>query len=97
MLPLPLPDDQGRCVILARNGMIPPDVKIVDVIKANFMMSDVLLEENDRLVISGSVNVMDNDKTSLAFMAQMTPAIVKKMTTIFQVTFAAPPFALNYI
>jgi len=77
--------------------MIPPDVKIVDVIKANFMMSDVLLEENDRLVISGSVNVMDNDKSSLAFMAQMTPAIAKKMTTLFQVTFAVPPFAINYL
>jgi hypothetical protein len=69
----------------------------MDAIKANFMMSDVLLEENDRIVISGSVNVMDNDKSSLAFMAQMTPAIAKKMSTLFQVTFAVSPLAINYL
>jgi menaquinone-dependent protoporphyrinogen IX oxidase len=95
MFPLPLPDDQGRIVILARNGMIPPHVKVVDVIRANFMMIDILLEENDRLVICGSVNMMDHDKSSLAFMAQMTPALGKKMTTLFQVTFAEPPLAIN--
>ena len=83
MLPLPLPDDQGRTVILARNGMIPPHVKIVDWIKANIMMSDILLKENDRLVIFGSVNVMDHDKINLALMAQMTPAMGKKMASIF--------------
>jgi hypothetical protein len=26
----------------------------------------------------------------------MTPSLVKKMTTIFQVTFAEPPLAINY-
>jgi hypothetical protein len=96
MLPLPLPDDQGRTVILMRNGVIPPDVKMVDVIKTNFMTSDILLEESDRLVICGSVNVLDHDKSTLALMAQMTPSLVKKMTTIFQVTFAEPPLAINY-
>ena len=95
MLPLPLPDDQGRTVLLARNGMIPPDVKIVDWIKANIMMSDILLEENDRLVICGSVNVMDHEKSTLALMAQMTPTIVKKMSTLYQVTFVDPP-SINY-
>jgi hypothetical protein len=38
---------------------------------------------------------MDHDKSSLALMAQMTPAIVKKMATLFQVTFAEPPLAIN--
>jgi hypothetical protein len=59
------------------------------------MMTDILLEENDQLVICGSVNVMDHSKSSLALMAQMTPALGKKMATIFQVTFAEPPLAIN--
>jgi hypothetical protein len=96
MLPLPLPDDQGRCVILARSGVLPPDVKIEDLIKANGMTTDIMLEENDRLIICGSVSVMDHEKGSMAFMAQMTPALGKKMTTLFQVTFAKPPLAINY-
>ena len=94
-LPLPLADDQGRIVLLARNGAFPPDVKIIDVIKANMMISDILLEENDRVVICGSVNVMDNENTSLALMSQMTPALAKKMSTLFQVTFAKKPLAIN--
>ena len=96
MLPLPLPDDLGRCVVLMRNGVYPPEAKIENVIKANFMMLDILLEENDRLVICGSVNVMDHEKSTLALMTQMTPTLVKKMTTIFQVTFAEPQLAINY-
>jgi hypothetical protein len=96
MVPLPLPDDQGRSVILMRNGVIPPDVKIADVIKMNLMMSDILLEENDRMVICGSVNVLDHEKSTVALMVQMSPAIAKKMTTLFQVTFAEPTLAINY-
>ena len=96
MLPLPLPDDQGRTVILARNGVFPPDAKVVDWIRTNFMMTDILLEENDRMIICGSVNVMDHENSSFSIMAQMTPSIVKKMTTVFQVTFAEPPLVINY-
>jgi hypothetical protein len=59
------------------------------------MMADVLLEENDRIVICGMVNMDDHEKSSLALMAQMTPAMGKKMATIFQVTFAEPPLAIN--
>jgi hypothetical protein len=79
-----------------RTGEIPPHVKILDTMKANMMMLDILLEENDQMIICGSVNVMDHEKNSLALMAQMTPAIAKKMTTVFQVTFAEPKSAISY-
>lgn len=96
MLPLPLPDDQGRCVILMRNGVyLPEEVKILDVIKVNMMTSDVLLEENDRMVVCGSVNVMDHANSTLAHMAQFSPSLVKKMTTLFQVKFAEPALAIQ--
>jgi len=91
MLPLPLPDDQGRSVLLMRDGVLPPDVKMLDVGKANMMISDIVLEENDRFVICGSVNVMDHENSSLALMSQMTPSLAKKIATLFQVTFAKPP------
>ena len=96
MLPLPLPDDQGRTVILARNGVFPPDVKVVDWIRANLMMQDIILEENDRMIICGAVNVMDHENANLSLIVQMTPAIMKKMSTLFQVTFVEPPLAINY-
>jgi hypothetical protein len=74
-----------------RNGVYPPETKIADVIKVNMMMADILLEEDDQLVICGSMNVMDHEKNTLAHMIHYTPATVKKMTTLFQVTFAVPP------
>jgi len=60
------------------------------------MILDILFEENDRLVICGSANVMDHAKNTLAHLIQMSPAIVKKITTVFQVTFAESPLAINY-
>jgi len=96
LLPLPMPDEQGRCLILMRNGVYPPETNIADVFKVNMMILDVLFEENDQLVICGSANVMDHAKNTLAHMVQMSPAIVKKITTVFQVTFAEPPLATNY-
>jgi len=78
-----------------RDGVFPPDVKIVDVIKANMMMSDIMLEENDRLIICGSVNVMDHANSTMAHMAQMSPALMMKMTTLFQVMFTKQPTAIN--
>jgi hypothetical protein len=79
-----------------RNCVYPPEAKITDVFKVNMMTLDILLEENDRLVIIGSTYVMDHGKNTLAHMVQMTPANVKKIATIFQVTFAEPPLAIKY-
>jgi hypothetical protein len=78
-----------------RSAAYPPEVKITDVFKMNMMMSDLLLEENDRIVICGSVNVMDHTNNTLAHMAQFSPALVKKMTTLFQVRFHGPPLAIH--
>jgi hypothetical protein len=82
--------------MLTRNVLLPPDVKIVDMMRTNLMILDIILEENDRVVICGSVNVMDHDNMNMALMVQMTPAIMKKMSTLFQVTYAEPPIAVNY-
>jgi hypothetical protein len=96
MLPLPLPDDQGRFLMLMRNGAYQPETKMADLIKVNMMIADILLEENDRVVICGTVSVSDLENVTLAHMVQMTPALAKKMTTIMQVTFAEPALAINY-
>jgi hypothetical protein len=96
MFPLPLPDEKGRCLILMRNSVYPTETKIEDVFKVNMMTLDILLEENDGLVIFGSTFVMDHAKNTLPHMVQMTPAVAKKITTVFQVTFAEPPLAINY-
>jgi hypothetical protein len=74
----------------------PVEVKIADVIKLNYMMLDLILEENDRFIICGSVNVLDHENNTLAHMMQMTPSVMKKMATVFQVTFVDPTRTINY-
>jgi hypothetical protein len=94
-LPLPLPDEQGRRVMLMRNGLHNPDqVSIQSLFKTNMMMLDVMLEEDDRSIVCGTVNVMDSASVSLAHIAQFNPSLVKKMTTLFQVKITEPTKAV---
>lgn len=89
MLPLPVPDDAGRRIILMRTGITDPDkVKIADVFKAQMMVADILLEEDDRISICGTMNVMDHSKATLTHMAQFSPSLTKKASTLFQVKIA---------
>jgi hypothetical protein len=66
----------------------PEDVTIADLFKTNMMITDVLLEEDDRVSVCGTVNVMDHSNTTLAHMTQFSPSLVKKATTLFQVKIA---------
>jgi hypothetical protein len=95
-VPLPLPDNKGRYIHIGRFAVLPPETKFVDLIKANTMMMDILMEEKDRIVICGSTHVFDLQKLTIAHMVEVTPAIVKKISTLFQVKFAEPPLAINY-
>jgi hypothetical protein len=95
-VPLPLPDDKGRNLVLGRMGVQPPETKVADLMKVCLMTVDILMEEKDRVVICGSTDVMDYEKNTMAHVVQITPAIAKKLTTVFQVNFAEPPFATNY-
>jgi hypothetical protein len=103
MLPLPIPDDKGRRVILLRTGGYDTrEVKVVDIFKVQMMISDIMLEEDDRETVAGIVNVVDHSKTTLAHMALFSPSLVKKVTTLFQVNILTiaettePPLLSNF-
>jgi len=85
-LPLPLPDDQGRRVIIQRLSIYnPEEVKLVDVAKEMMMKVDVMLEEDDRSIICGIVIILDYTNSTLAHVMQYNPSFVKKMITTFLV------------
>ena len=85
-LPLPLPDDQGRRVVLMRIGVHSPErVKVVDIFKVNMMIMDVLLEEDDRAVICGTVFIIDHSNVTMSHLVQYSPSFAKKTTTLLQV------------
>ncbi|PNF24411.1 Retinol-binding protein pinta [Cryptotermes secundus] len=97
-LPLPLPDELGRRVILMRSGIYrPEEVAILNLFKTNMMLADVLLDEDDRASICGTVNVMDHSNLTMAHMSQFSPFLVKKMTTLFQDGYPIRPKGMNHI
>jgi len=84
-LPLPLPDDQGRRVVLMRIGVHNPErVKVADIFKVNMMIMDVLLEEDDRAVICGTVFIIDHSNVTMSHLVQYSPSFAKKTTTLLQ-------------
>ena len=86
ILPLPEPDDQGRRVILMRNGSVDlGKVKAEDVMKVNMMVMDILLYEDDRAAICGTVTLLDHKETKASDLVHYPPSLTKKMSTIFQV------------
>ncbi|XP_069691386.1 retinol-binding protein pinta-like [Periplaneta americana] len=98
ILPLPLPDDQGRRVILMRNGLNDPEkFKLVDMFRINIMIIDVLLEEDDRSTICGTVIVLDHSRSTLTHFTQFTPSLIKRGTTLFQEGYPMRPKGLHHI
>jgi hypothetical protein len=93
-----LPDDLGRRVMLMRNGLYNPEkADITDVFKTNMMVTDVLLEEDDRAIVCGTVGVMDHSNMTLSHISQFSPSLVKKMTTLFQVKFGKPTKTIVFL
>ena len=85
-MPLPLPDDQGRVVVLMRIGVHNPEqVKVADIFKVNMMIMDVLLEEDDRAVICGAVFIVDHSNVTMSHLVNYSPSFAKKTTTLLQV------------
>ncbi|XP_069691384.1 retinol-binding protein pinta-like [Periplaneta americana] len=98
LVPLPEPDDQGRRVAIMRQGLYDPNkIKIQDVFKFNMMLMDVLLEEDDRSVICGTVSILDHDKMTMAHMMHFSPSLAKKGTTLFQEGYPIRPKAMHHI
>ncbi|XP_063223464.1 alpha-tocopherol transfer protein-like isoform X2 [Bacillus rossius redtenbacheri] len=83
--PLPYLDVHGRRIILMRPGKYQPTLDIMHrVNKLTYMMMEILLLEDDYLSIKGMVTLLDLSNVTLGHMTLMTPAMVKKMSTVFQ-------------
>jgi hypothetical protein len=63
----------------------PNQVKVADIFKVNMMVMDVLLEEDDRAVICGTVFIIDHSNVTLSHLVQYSPSFAKKTTTLLQV------------
>lgn len=55
------------------------------VFKATHLISDIMVDEDEPMSITGVVQLLDMEGVTAGHAMQMTPAIVKKAMTIWQV------------
>ncbi|XP_067015371.2 retinol-binding protein pinta isoform X2 [Anabrus simplex] len=84
IVPLPGLDDQGRRVLVNRVGGADPDkISIQTVMKANYLLWDIMMLEDDVGMVKGYVGLADLKGATVAHAMQMTPSIMKKTMTCF--------------
>ncbi|XP_062559227.1 alpha-tocopherol transfer protein-like [Armigeres subalbatus] len=85
---LPLPHTMGPDgprIVLARMGSYDPSLySIVDIMKVCYMISDLLLLNDDTTVIAGHMVLVDLRGLSLATLSQFSPTFIKKMTSVIE-------------
>ncbi|XP_050675533.1 retinol-binding protein pinta-like [Leptidea sinapis] len=77
-------EDGPRPVLVRFTSEIGPDVTMADIMKINFMIIDLLIEEDDNFVIAGEEVISDGKDLGFVLMSQFTPALAKKTVTSFE-------------
>ena len=76
----------GARIIIGRPGIRNPQTSTVDeMIRAFYVMLDVVTHDDEIINVTGVNMVLDVQGLSFSHVAQMTPAVIKKMSTIIQV------------
>ncbi|KAI4466006.1 alpha-tocopherol transfer protein-related [Holotrichia oblita] len=72
-------------IILARSGLQDPSrFNPMNLLSVHSMLTDIMINEDDQNAIAGLVVIQDYKGITLSQMTQMTPALAKKASTIFQ-------------
>ncbi|XP_077292067.1 retinol-binding protein pinta-like [Arctopsyche grandis] len=85
---LGLADDGADRVYMVRLGIYDSSkYTLADVLKVSFMITDILLQEDDNFVVSGQMLLLDLKNVSFGVLSQFTPALAKKVTTCSEKTY----------
>lgn len=86
VLPLPRRKSDERRIILARPGLRNPSTTDMhDMARVMLTTIDILLDEDELIGIMGVELVLDAGTMTMAHAAQMTPPLIKRISTIVQV------------
>ncbi|KAK7861880.1 hypothetical protein R5R35_002847 [Gryllus longicercus] len=96
---LPLGEDrEGRRVILIRGGgYSPAGIKASDLFKANMMVLETMLLEDDALMVRGQATVLDLAGMTVAHVAHFPPALVRRAMVAYQDGYPLRPKAFHYL
>ncbi|EAT39957.1 AAEL008278-PA [Aedes aegypti] len=85
---LPLPHTMGpdgpRIVLVRMGAYDPSKYSIVDIMKVCYMITDLLLLNDDTSIIAGHMVLVDLRGLSLSALSQFSPTFIKKMTSVIE-------------
>lgn len=85
---IPLPQAKGvvgpRIIMLSWERCDPEMIPIINLMKAYFMLMDILMNEDDNCVISGIIFLAEYKGFNYNYVLQYTPSFLKKSVMCFQ-------------
>lgn len=98
-LPLPVTEHPGSPrIMLIRPGQYDPNkFTIQEVMRVSTMVNDILMIEDDNMVVSGQIGILDLANVTFAHLVQIQPAFIKKLTMMWQESTPIRQKAFHYI
>lgn len=98
---LPLPDTETpgspRLMLMRPGAYDANEFGINEVMKVSTMVNDILLIEDDNSIVAGQIGVIDLKNMTVAHFVQMQPALMKKMSMMFQEGMPVRQKGVHYI
>lgn len=86
--------DEPRIILSIVGGYDAKKFTMEEMMKCFLLVGDILMEEDDQLIISGAIIIIDLKKGKLSDFTSFSPSIMKKVITLIQ---EGSPFRLKAI
>ncbi|GAB0091091.1 hypothetical protein DMENIID0001_058940 [Sergentomyia squamirostris] len=98
-LPLPIPNEEnGSRILLVKQGAYDPaKISVVDVLKVSYMITDYMIWEDDNCTVAGQTILVDLQGLSFGHLTQVTPTLLKKMTSSIQEAYPIRQKGMHFI
>lgn len=98
-VPLPLTDGEigPRIFLICPGRYDPKKYDLIEIMKVYTILTDYMIMEDDNMIISGQVGIIDLTNVGYNHFQQFTPSFVKKMTYFTQHSAPFRPAGFHYI
>nr|XP_022919892.1 retinol-binding protein pinta-like [Onthophagus taurus] len=88
--------DSPKGMLMRAEGWDLNAYTMVDIMKLNYMIMDIIVNEDDHALIAGVIALQDGTGIEMKHMLQMTPSMMKKSSMLFQEAYPNRPKAMHY-
>ncbi|XP_055703505.1 retinol-binding protein pinta-like [Phlebotomus papatasi] len=96
-LPIPVPENGSRILLVKQGAYDPSKISVVDVLKVSYMITDVMIWDDDNCAVAGQTILVDLQGLSFGHLTQVTPTLLKKMTSSIQEAYPIRQKGMHFI